>query len=696
MKKFAILFLAFVLIIPTCGKAVFATSDEEELVNEAREILHYNYVDYLPAAAEEAETMDELLETLDDPYTQYMTEEEFLRFLDIVDQSFYGIGVEFEPVDEGVKILSVLEGSPAEEAGLQPGDIILEADGQSLAGLSAEEVASIIHGDEGTEVELVVERDGEEKEFTLERQKITPEHVDGELKNERIGFLQLKTFGSETTEEFREKLQGLKDEGAEHWMLDLRNNSGGMLDAALRIAGHFIGDRVVLEKRSVHEEEALHANFQDPLLDPPTMVLTNENSASASEALAAAIKDHERGVLIGEETFGKGSVQNARQLSEGILQYTSHRFYSPAGDLIDEKGVQPHVALEDAEPEIAGELMFKSYDYGEDVEPGLFKKFKVDDYLFRMNADKRDDSTYGRAYEEITQNFKDEILEVDRIFGQDRYQTAVEVSNKGWDDADTVVLARGDEFPDALAGVPLAYENDAPILLTGSQELVDVTAEEIERLDAEEVLLLGGERALSPEVEDALMDLDDNMEVKRISGEDRYETAREIAREMGLADGVEKAVVASGTDFPDALAVASHAASENYPILLSRKDSLPGATSEALEDIDSTLVVGGEKAISDSVFEQLPDAERISGADRYETALAIKDELDFASDEVFVAPGTVFPDALTGAVLAANKNSPVLLSGERQIHEGVKNLAAEGVVDLFHFLGGRIPLLEPQ
>lgn len=249
---------------------------------------------------------------------------------------------------------------------------------------------------------------------------------------------------------------------------------------------------------------------------------------------------------------------------------------------------------------------------------------------------------------------------VDRINGSSRYDTAVEISQAGWESADTVVLARGDDYADALTGVPLAKQLDAPILLTRTNELVDSTLAEIERLGASKVVILGGTLAISDSVEAELVAA--GLSIERIYGGSRYETAAEVAKRVA-PEGTGKVVIASGLDFPDALSVASYAAAADMPILLTRDSYLPTETEAALQElgVSETIVVGGSLAVSEAVFNVLPNPERLYGSSRYDTNIAIAEGFGVDNKHMYVATGFDFADALTGAVLAAKNDSGLLL-----------------------------------
>ena len=242
-----------------------------------------------------------------------------------------------------------------------------------------------------------------------------------------------------------------------------------------------------------------------------------------------------------------------------------------------------------------------------------------------------------------------------RISGIDRYQTAIAISQTGWESADTVVIATAGNFPDALAGGPLAYLEDAPILLTRSGELPSETALEIERLGAEKAIILGGSGAVSDAVEAELVEM--NLATERIGGETRYETAALIAEKMGSRS----AVVANGLNFPDVLSVSPYAAKNGIPILLTRSDALPKETASALESYTSSFVIGGTGVVSEDVFGRLPNPERFGGKTRYDTGFEVATRLPLGDSRAFIATGLNFPDALTGSVLAAKNDAPILL-----------------------------------
>jgi len=253
-----------------------------------------------------------------------------------------------------------------------------------------------------------------------------------------------------------------------------------------------------------------------------------------------------------------------------------------------------------------------------------------------------------------------------RLSGISRTLTAVEVSKEGWPNgASTVVLTRGDNFPDALSGSTLAAAFDSPILLTDSKAISPETETEIARLHPTTVYILGGPGAVSNIIETSLAA---KYKVTRLAGNSRYDTAAKIAlylKDAGKLTST-KAVIAYAQNFPDALAISSWAAHNGVPILLSETNSIPDATSKALSylGITDTIIAGGPGVISPTVESLLPHAIRYGGANRYETSVKISEGLSLDTNSIFVATGENFPDALAGSALAARTGSAIVLVGK--------------------------------
>jgi 2',3'-cyclic-nucleotide 2'-phosphodiesterase / 3'-nucleotidase / 5'-nucleotidase len=283
--------------------------------------------------------------------------------------------------------------------------------------------------------------------------------------------------------------------------------------------------------------------------------------------------------------------------------------------------------------------------------------------------------------------FTDYVAKVDRptfvkrLAGLDRYETAVKVSKQGWDKAETVIIVRGDDFADALAAAPLAYKNNAPILLTQTDSLNEDTKKEIKRLGATKAIVVGGKNVVSNRVTNALSSKL-NLWVKRIAGENRFETAAAISNELG---NPAKVVLVNGFNYPDAISAASYAAQNGFPILLTKTDELPAVTVEALKHVTDTILVGGTGVISGKVESAVKNPHRVGGKDRFETSLKLATELGSVKDKVFLSTGWGFADALTGSVLAAKEGAPVVLVQKDELSTNVAELVQNKYVTV---LGG--------
>lgn len=254
-----------------------------------------------------------------------------------------------------------------------------------------------------------------------------------------------------------------------------------------------------------------------------------------------------------------------------------------------------------------------------------------------------------------------------RISGKSRYETAVDVSKKGWISSETVVLASGGNFPDALSAAPLAAYYDAPLLLTKTDALPTAVKDELKRLKTKEVVLIGGKSVISPSVEKELASMGiTQAKIKRISGVDRYETSVNIAKQMA---GTTEAVIASGTTFADALSIAPIAGNKKMPILLTKSNTLSPEvkTYLAAKAFKKTYIIGGKGAVSDNAAKGIKNSVRIAGTSRYETNSAVIAYFasSFEGDHLYLSTGSNYPDALAGSVNAARQKAPLVLLSPR-------------------------------
>ncbi|WP_209121752.1 cell wall-binding repeat-containing protein [Alkalihalobacillus sp. BA299] len=282
--------------------------------------------------------------------------------------------------------------------------------------------------------------------------------------------------------------------------------------------------------------------------------------------------------------------------------------------------------------------------------------------------------------------------QVDRLTGKNRFETAVSVSKIGWNQSNIVVLTRGDNFADALAGVSLAHKHGAPILLTESNQLREETKAEIVRLGATKVIILGGEQAISKEVVSDIKKIG-NIDIERIAGKSRLDTAREVAKKVA-PNGSQTVVIVNGFDFPDALSIAPYAAEQGIPILLTNKSQLDNETKSLIVSLGATktIVVGGTLVIEQNAVKDLPGLTRIAGANRYDTNVQVQNYFNNTNKHFYVATGTGFVDALTGSALAAKEGKGIVLSQKESLSEPIKNYLSHKEIHKFTVLGGTIAI----
>ncbi|WP_138205548.1 cell wall-binding repeat-containing protein [Haloimpatiens lingqiaonensis] len=274
-----------------------------------------------------------------------------------------------------------------------------------------------------------------------------------------------------------------------------------------------------------------------------------------------------------------------------------------------------------------------------------------------------------------------------RLSGNDRYETSLAISKSGWGHANTVILATGSNYPDALSAAPLAKSNDAPILLTEKNALSSNIIAEIQRLKATNAILVGGTGVISTNVENQLKNIGVNF--TRIGGVNRYETSKLVAEKLGTSNGI---IVATGLDFPDALSIAPIAGIKSMPILLSPKDGLDPSVASFIngKSIPVSYIVGGTGVLGDKVASSVPNSKRLGGKNRYETNQIINNEFvgNINSGTVFLATGNDFPDALSGSALSAKNNAPIILSDKNSITEDALNFIRSQSVRNVTILGG--------
>ena len=290
------------------------------------------------------------IEGLDDPYTEYISKEDMEEYLDDTMGNFVGIGI-YMVKDEAtnrIKVLAPIKGSPAEKAGVLAGDIIISVNDEEFTGDQFSVISTKIKGEEGSTVKLKVLRGEEEKEFEIKREKIVVNPVEGKVIEKNIGYIAFSSFDENTSEEFKKKYEELASQGIKSLIIDLRNNGGGIVDEALEIADYFVEkDTILLYEVDKDNNEKVEKAKDGILINMPTIVLTNENTASSSEILAGALKDLGKAKIVGTKTYGKGVIQSLLTLSDGSgIKITSEEYLTPNKTKINKVGIEPDETVE--------------------------------------------------------------------------------------------------------------------------------------------------------------------------------------------------------------------------------------------------------------------------------------------------------------------------------------------------------------
>lgn len=289
-----------------------------------------------------------LAQAAGDPYTEYLNQEQAEEFRNDLNGQFSGIGAELSKEEGAITVVAPIAGYPAEKAGLQAKDIITAIDDKPTTDMTLTEAVNNIRGPAGSEVTLTIFRDGSEQDIAITRADITVPSVEWEVKD-GIGYMTVSTFSEETPDLARQAADEFRNQGVKGVVVDVRSNPGGLLKSAVDVASIWLpaGTPVLTEQRGGEVIKSYDASGETILEGVPTMVLIDEASASASEILAGALKDNNAATLIGQTSYGKGSVQNLVQLpSGGVLKVTIARWYTPGGQNIDKSGISPDQKVE--------------------------------------------------------------------------------------------------------------------------------------------------------------------------------------------------------------------------------------------------------------------------------------------------------------------------------------------------------------
>lgn len=298
---------------------------------------------------------------LNDPYSEYLTSREYEELMISTMGEFEGIGVTITADSNGnIVVVSTIEGTPAEQAGLKTGDVITIVDKEPYSGAQLSKAAAAMRGEKGTKVTITYWRDGSSTDVVITRAKIIDQSVYSKILAGDIGYIRITQFEKNTDKDFEIALNQLEDSNVKGIIIDLRNNGGGLIDSGIQIADMLLGEGTITYLEN-NKKERTYYNSDEAATAIPYLLLINEGTASTSEILAAAIQDNEGGRVIGTKSFGKGVVQSVEMLPDGdAIKLTIMQYYSPKGKVIHGKGVVPEITIEDIDETTIDEPLEKA------------------------------------------------------------------------------------------------------------------------------------------------------------------------------------------------------------------------------------------------------------------------------------------------------------------------------------------------
>ena len=349
IKYYSFIFLSFFYFISANSSEVDIYK-KIDLFGEVLEKINREYIDEINQSESMDSAINGLLQSLD-PYSSYMSPEILEEMQTETSGEFGGLGIEVSMEAGVVKVISPIDDTPASKAGLKAGDYIVKINNTQVQGKSLSEAVDLMRGPVGSSIELTVRRRGEKKAltFNITREIIEIQSVKSELLEENIGYIRLTSFNENSSDQIEKQIKKLKkNKNLNSFILDLRNNPGGLLNQAIRISDFFLenGEIVSTKSRKKSDNRKWFAKKGDITDGKTLLVLINYGSASASEIVAGALKDHKRAIVVGENSYGKGSVQSIIPLkNEGAIRLTVAKYYLPSGKSISEVGVAPDIEI---------------------------------------------------------------------------------------------------------------------------------------------------------------------------------------------------------------------------------------------------------------------------------------------------------------------------------------------------------------
>ena len=331
-------------------KSTFASSDIDKTLSKYKSIIDKYYLGEIDENKLKEGAIKGYIEGLDDPYTEYISKEDMQDYLDDTMGNFVGIGIYMVKNTEAnkIQVLAPIKNSPAEKAGILPGDLILTVDDVQYTAEDMSVASNKIKGEEGSKVKVEILRGTETKTFELKRENIKVNPVEGKVLSNQIGYIEFSSFDEGTAEDFKAEFEKLQKQGIQSLIIDLRNNGGGIVDEALKIADFITekGSNLLYEVDKNNKEEVKKSE-KDPIIHLPIVILTNENTASSSEILAGALKDLGKAKICGTKTYGKGVIQQVLTLPDGSgLKITSEKYLTPNKTEINKIGIEPDEKVE--------------------------------------------------------------------------------------------------------------------------------------------------------------------------------------------------------------------------------------------------------------------------------------------------------------------------------------------------------------
>lgn len=349
------LFAVCMLIVSLLAGSSFAaaTASDSARKQEIIDLIVGYHVSGIERSDLNVDSIDTIISSLNDPYSEYFSPEGWQVFKNSLENNYTGVGIRVGFSENRFYVNEVFAGTPAAEAGMLDGDYIIGVNGESVTGLTIEELVTRITGDEGTDVLITIERDGRQLELPMKRKSIHIPAIKSGLFDAGIGYIRVSSFSSDADELFSSAVDELKEQGMTSLILDLRDNPGGLLDTAANMAKRFIRNGNLIHTKDRSNRTVPYAIKGERTIDIPVTVLVNEFSASASEVLAGALQDYQIARLVGSKTFGKGSVQSLFELSDGsVLKLTVQEYLTPHKRPVNHVGLIPDIQVTGDAPQL--------------------------------------------------------------------------------------------------------------------------------------------------------------------------------------------------------------------------------------------------------------------------------------------------------------------------------------------------------